>query len=153
VRLRLEVAVLEHAGHLDYPSELDLAPAAADVRPVAQSADEIPRLAPQLALRLGEVADLDAHLGMGAGPLDLEPLELPVELLEGLGERGDEVLHRLLALLELARREVEERLVVAVQRLGGERAETRRKLGILAAEQEPGSGCSDDETDEKSDDH
>src|SRR5262249_46307358 len=50
VVLRLEVAVLEHPGHLDDPAELDLAPTAADVRPVAERADEVAGLASQLLL-------------------------------------------------------------------------------------------------------
>ena len=50
VRLRLEVAVLEHPRHLDDSPELDLSPAAAHVRPVAEGAHEVPGLGAELAL-------------------------------------------------------------------------------------------------------
>ena len=58
VRLRLEVAVLDHPRHLDDAAQLDLAPAAAHVRPVAERADEVAGLAPQLLLRLRQLTHL-----------------------------------------------------------------------------------------------
>ena len=104
VMLGLEVAVLEHAGHLDHATELDLAPAAADVRPVAQRADEVARLAAELLLRLGELAHLGRELRVGPGARDLELLQLPVHFRERFLDRRDEVLDRLLALVEVVRR-------------------------------------------------
>ena len=83
----------------------------------------------------------------------LERLGLLRDLFEGLLERLHELRHRLLLLLELARGEVEERLVVPVQGLGRECAETRRELGVLAPEEEPGAACSEDQSDDESDDH
>ena len=77
VGLRLEVAVLEHPRHLDDAPELDLAPAAADVGPVAQRADEVSRLAAELVLSLRELAHLDAQLGVRAGARDLELRSFP----------------------------------------------------------------------------
>ena len=103
MRLRLEVAVLEHAGHLDDAAQLDLAPAPADVRPVAERADEVARLAAQLLLRLGELPHLRRELRVRARARDLELLELAVDLRERLLDRRDEVLDRLLALVEILR--------------------------------------------------
>src|SRR4029077_4483567 len=136
VVLRLEIAVLEHAGHLDDAAELDLAPAPADVRPVAERADEVPGLAAEVLLALGEDADLGREIRVGAGARDLELLELAVDLREGLLDRRDEVLDRLFALLEILRRlllqplelglrELEEGFVARGERVGGERLHRR----------------------------
>ena len=138
VRLRLEVAVLEHPGHLDDSPQLDLAPARRALRPVAQGADEVPGLAAELALRLGELA----HLRRSApSTRACARPRAPAACRRPSGatrpDRRHEVLDRLLALFELLRRrccscsslpdgEVEERLVVPLQRVGCERAETSR---------------------------
>ena len=174
--LRLEVAVLEHARHLDDAAQLDLAPAPADVRPVAQGADEVARLAAELLLPLGELANLVAQLGVRARARDLELLQLAVDLLERLLDRGDEMLDRLLALLELlgrlllellelGLRELQEGLVVRRERVGRERLHRRLERaarllerrpsfdGVLGAQHKPGAAAPTHETDEESDDH
>src|SRR5215475_10377134 len=83
----------------------------------------------------------------------LERVRLLRHFGERLLERLDELRHSLLFLFQLSRGEVEERLVVPVQRLGRERAEACRELGVLAAEQKPGAACSENEAYEESDDH
>ena len=115
--LRLEVAVLEHPGHLDDAAQLDLAPAAADVRAVAERADEVAGLAAQLLLRLGERAHLLGERRVGARARDLELLQLAVDLLERLLERRDEVLDRLLALVEILRRLLLQLLELGLRKL------------------------------------
>src|SRR5204863_4700095 len=92
VNLRLEVAMLEHAGHFNDTTELDLAPAAADVGAVAQRAYEVARLVAQDVLRLGELANLHAQLGVRSRTRYLELLELPVNLLQRLLDRLNDVL-------------------------------------------------------------
>ncbi len=135
VVLRLEIAVLEHAGHLDDAAELDLAPAAADVRPVAQRTDEVPGLAAQVLLALGEDPDLGREIGVGAGARDLELLELAVDLLERLLQRPDEMLDGLLLLPELRGGQLEERFVVVPERGRGERVEPLGQLPLGLLEQ------------------
>src|SRR4029078_10697569 len=126
-----EVAVLEHARHLDHSPQLDLTPAAADVGPVSQGAHQVPSLAAELALRLAQVANLDAQLRVRTGPRDLELLQLSVDLLERLRDRGQEMLDRVLALLQLLRGllpellelrpgQLDEGLVVRRERIRGE---------------------------------
>ena len=133
--LRLEVAVLEHPGHLDDAAELDLAPAAADVRPVAKRAHEVAGLAAQLLLRLGQLAHLLGERRVRALARDLELLELPVDLLQRLLERADEMLDGLFLLPELGGGQLEERLVVVAQRCRGERVESRREVALGLLEQ------------------
>src|SRR4029078_5775819 len=99
--VRPEIALSEHPGHLDDSPQLDLTPAAPDVGPVAQGAHEIPRLAAELALPLRELPHLDAQLGVGAGARDLELLQLAVDLLERLRDRGYRALERLRGVLQL----------------------------------------------------
>jgi hypothetical protein len=137
-RLLVEVAVVEHARHLDHAPQLHLAPAPPDVR-LAQRLDEVRRLAAELRLRLGERAHLLAELGIRADPRLLDLLHLQVELLERLAHRLHQLVDRLLALLQLALgrllmlrerllRQVDERLIVALQRFRRERAEGLREV-------------------------
>jgi hypothetical protein len=168
--------VLEHPGHLDDAAQLDLAPAAADVRAVAEGADEVAGLAAELLLRLGEAANLRRELRVRPRPRDLELLEPAVDLRERLLQRRHEVLDRLpallevggrllLQLLELRLRELEERPVARRERVGGQRlqrhlegaprvfehAELRR---VLRAREEPGArGADDDPCENGCDDH
>jgi len=157
VLLRLEVAVLDHAGHLDHAPKLDLAPAPADVRPVAERAHEVAGLAAKLLLGVHQLADLRAELRIGARARHLELLELPVHLLQRLGDRRDELLDRLLARLELRLREREERLALRREDVGGERlhrgGERVPLAAVEAAHDEPGTGGAEEEPDEQSDDH
>ena len=104
VVLCLEVAMLEHPRHLDDAAQLDLAPAAADVRPVAERAHEVPGLAAQVLLALGEDANLCRQIRVRPRACELELLQLAVDLRERLLDRRDEVLDRLLALVEILRR-------------------------------------------------
>ena len=181
VVLRLEVAVLEHPRHLDDSAELDLSPAAADVRPVAERAHEVAGLAAQLLLGLPELPHLLGERRVRTLAGDLELLELPVDLEERLLDRADEMLDRLLLLAELRGRELEERLVVAPERGRGECVESRREIALGLLEQrhllrgaaplvleldlersglrsaarariEPRGACADDQSDEESDD-
>src|SRR5258707_8305514 len=174
VRLRDEVDVLEHPGHLDDAAQLHLAPAAAHVRAVAQRADEVARFAPQLLLRLHQLTHLLGERRVRALARDLELLQLHVHLLERLLQRRDEVLDRLLLLAELRGRELEERLIVLAQRIGGERVEARPLVVLraleergpralvpeldleraaLRAQDEPGAGGAQQQADEESGDH
>src|SRR6476469_182857 len=175
MRLRLEVAVLEHPGHLDDPPELDLAPAPADVGPVAQGTHQVSGLAAELALSLRELADLDAQLGVRVRARDLELLEFSVDLLQRLGDRRHEMLDRLLPLLQLLGRpllqllqlrlgEFHEGLVVRRKGVCGERLQggAERRPGfferahatrVLSPQHEPGCCRADEETDDESDDH
>ena len=166
VVLRLEVAVLEHPRHLDDAAQLDLAPAAADVRPVAERADEVPGLAAQILLALGEHANLRRQIRVRPRARELELLQLAVDLRERLLDRRDEVLDRLLALVEILRRvllqllelglrEIEERLVARRERVGGERLHRRleRRARIGGAQGEPGGRGAEEKTDEDADDH
>jgi hypothetical protein len=171
-RLLDEVAVGEHPGHLDHSAQLDLAPAAAHDRR-AQGRDEVAGLRTQLLLRLGQLPHLHAQLGVRLCPGDLELLELPVHLLQRLPDRGDEVLHRLAALLEVVRRpllellelglrKLEEGLVARRERIGGERLhrhrervarvlERREPAAVVQARDRRGRGGADGETEDEGD--
>ena len=68
-----EIAVFQHAGHLDDAAELDFAPAAADLR-AAERLDEVRRLAAEFFLRLPQRFDLlgQSAVGLDAGLFDLD---------------------------------------------------------------------------------
>ncbi len=87
--LLLEVAVADHAGDLDDPAELQLAPAAPHGRR-PQGGDEVGRLRAQVALGQRERLDLGQHGGVGLGPGHLEALHPVLDLLQNLGHRADE---------------------------------------------------------------
>ena len=123
-----EVAVGEHARHLDHAAELDLAPATSHGRR-AERRDEIAGLGAQALLRLRERPHLAEEGAVGLGPRPLEVLDLAVDLDEGLLDRRHEVLDGQPALIEIVLRlrleplegrpgELEERRVVRLERLG-----------------------------------
>ena len=126
-RLLGEVAVLQHAGGLDHPAQLQLAPAPADLRR-AQGGDELRGLRTQLLGGLAHRRDLlqQGRVRALAAALDLADLRL--DLAERLPQRPDQALDRLLALVQVAAGlggrllepglgQPDERLVVAGQRL------------------------------------
>ncbi len=128
-----EVAMQHHPGHLDHAAQLDLAPAPTHVG-LAQRLHEVRRLVAQLGLHLGHVGELLADLAVGLDARLLQGADLFVHLVQRGAHRGDQRLDRDLALLEVAlgallefrergAREIEEGLVVALQRIGRERLE------------------------------
>ena len=143
--LLLEVAVVEHARHLDHAPELDLAPAAAHLRR-AERLHQVPGLGLQRLLGLRHRPDLLDQPGVGRDALLLDLLQLAVDPRERLLDRPHQVAHRLLpsfevrrgALLKLAELglgEREEALVVLPERLGGERGEGVAQTGLGALKQ------------------
>jgi hypothetical protein len=138
-----EVAILEHAGHLDDTLELDLAPAAAHLRR-AQRADEVLRLQLQCLLRLCQCADLLGQRAVRGCADLLEVANACVDLVERLAQRLDQSVDLAGARLELALRELmlltqrvardlEERLVVLRQCVCGQSAEriSEFALGVI----------------------
>ena len=132
-RLLGEVAVLQHAGGFHHPAQLQLAPAPADLRR-AQGGDELRGLRTQLLGGLAHGGDLlqQGRVRALAAALDLADLRL--DLAERLLDRPDQALDRLLALVQVAAGlggrllqpglgQPDERLVVAGQRLAGQRRE------------------------------
>mgnify|MGYP007059387652 CR=1 FL=1 len=130
MHLFLEVAVLDHAGELHQAAQRDLSPASAHLGP-PQCLDEVLRLLSQhLLVRLhGLELRANASIRLAAGLFQLR--NLPLRLLQGIANRLDQVLDRLLAIAEFAlgpfvlRAEVllgqaQERLAVGLQRLVGE---------------------------------
>ena len=102
-----EVAVREHARHLDDALELHLAPAAADVRR-AECRDEAAGLLLEAALPLGDEPEVLVDAGDRREPLLLERLRLRVEAGERLLDRRElglgQLEQRRRALRERARR-------------------------------------------------
>ena len=102
-RLFVEVAVLEHAGHLDDAPQLDFAPAAAH-RGRPQRAHELLRLFAQAALFFvqarDERRDLDARLGTRHVAL----ADLAIDLRQRVANRRDQLVERLLTASDLADR-------------------------------------------------
>ena len=124
-RLLDEIAMLEHAGHLHHPSQLQLAPAATAHR-LAQRPYEISRFTLKIALPGCQRAHLRGQRLICALALLLDVLDAGVELVERSLHRRDKVLDGLLTLLEVALRpllklaegflrEVEKGLVVRLQ--------------------------------------
>ena len=99
-RLFDEVAVLHHPRHLDDATELDLAPAAADVRRTERG-DEIGRLAAEPQLLLAQVAHSFGQRSVRLLAGALERVDLGFDLAERLAQRRD-------VGVELRLREVEE---------------------------------------------
>ena len=141
-----EVAVADHAGHLDHVSQLHLPPAATRLG-LAQGRHQRSGLAAQTLLRLDHRAQL---LLQHAGALDavpVEPLQTRVHQLELFRDRRHQLLDRLLALLQLALGlaliraqgllgQRQELLVVLLQRVGRQRLEPvlgHRPLTLQAA--------------------
>ena len=90
-RLLGEVAVVEHAGQLNHPSELYLAPPTTDMWGL------------QGALQVGcggsQRLELFVEPGFGAGPVALHLLQLRLDLTKGVLERPHEVVDRLLPMV------------------------------------------------------
>ena len=100
-RLLDEVAVPHHPGELDDVAQLHLAPLAARVR-LAQRRDERAGLGPELLAGLGERPQLRLEPAARLAALLVEPQQLGVDTAELLAQRRDELLDRLLALVEVA---------------------------------------------------
>jgi hypothetical protein len=101
--LLVEVAVGQHAGHLDDAAELDLAPPPAHGGG-AQRLDQVAGLRLQLQLRLGQRFHLLAERRVVTDALLLDLVELGADLRQRVANRLDEVGDRLLPVLELAGR-------------------------------------------------
>src|SRR6185312_10865073 len=84
--LLLEIAVLEHAGELDHALQLDLTPAAPDVRS-PQGGAEVAGLGPQALLAFGQRAHLFGERAVRALALAVERLGLLVERPQRDGDR------------------------------------------------------------------
>ena len=126
-------------------------------------------------MRLGELADLHAQLGVRSRTRYLELLELAVNLLQRLLDRLDDVLDSLLSLFELLSRpllqlfelslgKVEKRLVVRGEGVRGERLHrVAERFASLSQESEAGAvmgsqeerrrSASEHEPDQESYDH
>src|SRR5579872_3504587 len=135
-----EVDVLPHAGHLDDALQLHLSPAPADGR-IAQRLAQARRLRTQRRrllheplLGLEQTGDLLGHAFVGTGPRLLQLDDLGVDLVERLADGLDKLADGLLALLQLTFghlvhlgqrlvRELQEALVVLLQRVSAERGE------------------------------
>ena len=81
--LGVEVAVLGHPGQLDDALQLDLAPAAADLR-AAQRPGQRPGLVRQLRRRPVQRRDLLPQRGVGADPVPLDLAQLALDPLQGV---------------------------------------------------------------------
>ena len=92
-----EVAVLQHAGRLDDPAELVLAPAPAHLRG-AQRGDQLFGLGAQLAGDGAHRPDLLAQLGVRVDPVALQLGDPLLVAAQGVVQRGDRPGHRLLGL-------------------------------------------------------
>ena len=101
--LLFEVAVLDHAGELDDAFELKLAPAAADAGPL-ERIDQPRRLGAQALARRVERRDALHQLRAGLDAPAFGVLDLAVHLLEGLLQRREQTLDRLLARVDIGGR-------------------------------------------------
>ena len=135
-RLLAEVAVAKHAGELDDVSQLHLAPLPARVR-LAQRSDQRTCLAAQPLARLVQVAQLRLEAAARFASLLVEAKQLGVDPSELLAQWRDQLLDRLVALLQVALRLRLRRLKLRpgqlgqlgharLQRLGAQRLERRR---------------------------
>ena len=124
-----EVAVVQHTGHLDRAAKLHFSPASAHVRR-AQGLYQLGGFRLQLLLRAGERDDLLAQRAIGVHALRLQGLDLLFDRLERLLDRfhqsGDGQLARrqaafslLVKRLQAGLGQLQERLVIAGQRVGG----------------------------------
>ena len=141
--LLLEVAVIEHAGELDDALQLELAPAAADAGPlerVDQTRGLRAKVLPGRVERAQTLDELRAALRAAA----LGVLDLAVHLVQRLRHRREQLFDRLLARVDVGGRfgprllqprlgEMQERLVVGLERLGAERLErfAQPAFGVL----------------------
>ena len=130
--LLVEVAVGEHPGRLDGVAQLHLAPGTAHLGR-AQRGREPRRLGADLLARLGERLHGGAERAVVLAAGALELLDALAHAGERLAQRLHQLLNRLFLLAEPAGRELEERLRVLAQRVGGEGVEAvcEAPLGVL----------------------
>ena len=143
--LLVEVAVLEHAGHLHHPAELQLTPTTPGLRG-AQGGDQVAGLLLQLVVRGRQVLHLLGQRRVGPLPLDLEALH-PFfvlaqlladgleQLLDGLLPLGQLPVGRLAGLVELGVGQLQELLVVLLE---GQRSRAGRTRRSAARGSRPG---------------
>ena len=152
--LRLEIAMIQHAGHLHHAAQLHLAPVAARGGRT-QRRHQLAGFGAKLLLGFGQAAHLLLQSGVGGRARRFQLLDARIHLVERRAHRRHQFLERLLPLFQIAARrglrlrqigacEIEKRLIVPRQRFGGKRLENGR--GILAArpqhqprQQEPGN--------------
>ena len=96
-----EVAVADHAGELDHVAQLHLAPLAARVG-LAQRGDQRSGLGAQALTGLGQRLQLRLEPTARLASLLVEPQQLRVHATELVAQRGDQLLDRLLALVQIA---------------------------------------------------
>ncbi len=129
--LLLEVAAIDHAGELDDALQLELAPAAADAGPL-ERVDQTRGLRAQVLARRVERAQTLDELRAALRAAALGVLDLAVHLIERFRHRREQLFDGLLArvdvgggfgarLLQPRFGEMQERLVVGLERLGAER--------------------------------
>ena len=142
--LGVEVAVLEHAGQLDDPPQLHLAPRAARLR-CPERLDEGAGLGLQQLGRLGRELNLLHEAGVRGDARLVGLADRLGDLAEGLADRLDELLDLGRALRELGGLGVlggleplvgegQERLVVVQERLRGQRLELLGLAALLTAQ-------------------
>ena len=129
--LLFEIAMLHHPGELDDAFELQLAPSAADPRPL-EGIDQPRRLAAQRLSHAVERGDFVKQLGAGLQTMALGVFDLALDLFECGLHRREQILDCALALVDVRRGlgarlaqprfgQVEERFVVRPKSLGAER--------------------------------
>ena len=139
--------MLQHAGHFHHAPQLDFAPTSARARR-AQRRHQLARLAAQLRLRFDQAPHLLAEPGIGSGARLLQFLDLVVHLVERFAHRGHHIGDRLLAQFQIAAGRLlglgeggpgqfQEGLVVARQRVGGERLKGCLRLALPPAQDQP----------------
>jgi hypothetical protein len=92
-----EIAVVEHAGHLDHAPQLHFPPTAAHVR-LAKRLHEVARLLPQLHLCLCHLRELLADLAVGLLAHALQRVDLLVDLFQRILHRPHQRIDGLLTL-------------------------------------------------------
>jgi len=127
-RLRVEIAALQHAGHLHHAFELHFAPTSPHARR-PEGAGQTARLGSQLDLSFEQRADLLGQSGICSGARRLHFVYVAIYLCQRFANRPHQVGYSLLAEFQVAagallssfqRRlgQIQERLVVGLQGLG-----------------------------------
>ena len=151
--------MLQHAGHFHHALQLDFAPAAADGR-TAQGGHQLAGFGAKLLLGIEQSAHLFVQRGVSAGARLLQFLDLAIDLFERGAHRRHHVGDGLLAQVEIAaggllglrqRRlgHVEKGLIIARQRVGGERPEGRLGFLLAPAQNQPCQGEAGDKTEDR----
>src|SRR6185503_11695840 len=141
--LFFEVAVFEHAGELDHPFQLDLAPTPTDTGPL-ERIDQAARLGLEMLTGQIERGETFGQRGAALDPAALGTLDFAVDLVERLLKRAEQMLDGLLARIDIAGRlgadrlqprlcQLEKRPVVRLKGFGAERLKgaPQRTLGVL----------------------